>query len=69
MKVQIIDGKYYRMRRGKLVQIPDEWVGRQTTSKTIRQRPSKKIHKLRKNLKHPWNIKYRKIKENERTSS
>jgi hypothetical protein len=36
-----IEGKSYRMRRGKLVEIPAEWVGRQTTKKTIRQRLSK----------------------------
>jgi hypothetical protein len=24
----LIDGHYYRVRRGKLVQIPDEWVGK-----------------------------------------
>lgn len=38
----------YRMRRGKLVKVPTEWVGNITTSETIRQRPSKRIHKLRR---------------------
>ena len=37
-----IDGKFYRKRRGKLVQIPDEWVGHTTHSQTIRKRKSKK---------------------------
>ena len=36
-----IDGKFYRMRRGKLVLIPDEWVGATTTSQTKRKRLSK----------------------------
>lgn len=47
-----IDGKTYRMRRGKLVEIPEKWVGNCTTKKTIRQRPSKQIHKLRKFMKY-----------------
>lgn len=42
------DGKQYRMRRGKLVEIPEEWVGKITHASTIRKRPSKQIHKLRK---------------------
>lgn len=36
------DGKFYRMRRGKLVEIPMEWVGKTVDSQTIRKRPSKK---------------------------
>ena len=31
----------YRVRRGKLVEIPSEWVGNITTKETIRQRTSK----------------------------
>jgi lipoate-protein ligase A len=31
----------YRKRRGKLVEIPPEWVGNVTTKATIRQRTSK----------------------------
>lgn len=42
------DGKHFRMRRGKLVQIPAEWVGKVCDPQTIRKRPSKTIHKLRK---------------------
>lgn len=42
------DGKHYRMRRGKLVEIPQEWVGQVPHPATIRKRPSKQIHKLRK---------------------
>lgn len=33
-----IDGVFYRIRRGKLVKIPDEWVGKITTKSTIRNR-------------------------------
>lgn len=33
-----IDGTFYRVRRGKLVKIPDEWVGKITTKSTIRDR-------------------------------
>lgn len=36
-----IDGKFYRMRRGKLVLIPDEWVGTTVTPQRKRQRLSK----------------------------
>jgi hypothetical protein len=31
----------YRVRRGKLVEIPPEWIGNVTTKETIRQRTSK----------------------------
>ena len=33
-----LNGKYYRMRRGKLVEIPLEWVGKITTRQTIKRR-------------------------------
>ncbi|KKN54362.1 hypothetical protein LCGC14_0593400 [marine sediment metagenome] len=36
------DGKYYRWRRGRLVEIPPEWVGKVTHPQTIRKRKSKK---------------------------
>lgn len=32
------DGKCYRMRRGKLVEIPPEWVGKITHKSTRRKR-------------------------------
>ena len=41
------DGKFYRMRRGKLVEIPEEWVGKVTTPQTIAKRPSKMTNKAR----------------------
>ena len=34
------DGKFYRMRRGKLVEIPSEWVGQTTHEQTKRKRRS-----------------------------
>lgn len=40
-----IDGKFYRMRRGKLVEIPAEWVGQIPTARTIRNRPSKQSNR------------------------
>lgn len=43
-----IDGRFYRERRGKLVEIPQKWVGRVTSQQTIRKRPSKLTHKLRR---------------------
>lgn len=44
----LIDGKFYRKRRGRLVPIPDEWVNKITTPATIRQRPSKLPRKVRR---------------------
>lgn len=46
------DGKVYRMRRGKLVEIPAEWVGQVTSRQTINARASKQPHKMRKLIKH-----------------
>lgn len=40
------DGKYFRVRRGVLVEIPQEWVGRVTTPQTINKRDSKLTNKL-----------------------
>ena len=47
-----IDGKFYRWRRGKLVQIPDEWVGKTLHPQTKRKRPSKQIGKRKKSTKY-----------------
>jgi hypothetical protein len=43
-----VDGKFYRVRRGELVQIPDEWVGKVTHPQTMRKRPSKMNRKVRR---------------------
>jgi len=58
------DGKFYRLRRGKLVEIPEKWLGSVTSRQTINKRPSKQIHKLRKLMKYPYN-KRRKQQEQE----
>lgn len=42
MKLLEKDGKFYRMRRGVLVEIPPQWVGKVTYPQTIRKRPSKR---------------------------
>ena len=34
----MIGNNFYRKRRGKLVQIPEEWVGKTTHPQTIRKR-------------------------------
>ena len=36
-----INGKFYRKRRGVLVEIPEEWVGKTVEPQTIRKRKSK----------------------------
>ena len=36
-----LNGRFYRMRRGKMVRIPDEWVGETVHDQTKRKRPSK----------------------------
>lgn len=48
-----LDGKFFRIRRGKLVEIPPEWVGKDTNKCTIRKRKSKLIHKLRRGKPKP----------------
>jgi hypothetical protein len=40
-------GKYFRVRRNILVEIPSTWVGNITTPATIRHRPSKLTKKQR----------------------
>lgn len=44
-----IDGKFYRERRGKLVEIPAEWVNQVPTSRTIRNRASRLTNKDKRN--------------------
>jgi hypothetical protein len=55
-----INGKYYRRRKGKLVEIPQEWFGKVTTKRTKRKRKEaalmkkvsrkRRIKELRKEL-------------------
>lgn len=40
-KLLEVDGKFFRKRRGKVVEIPPEWVGKVTHKQTIRKRASK----------------------------
>lgn len=49
------------MRRGVLVEIPDKWFGNVTTPKTIRQRKSKLIGKVKRQV-NDWNIRYKDMK-------
>lgn len=42
MKRIEISGEFFRYRRGILVKIPDEWVGKTTYKQTIRKRKSKR---------------------------
>lgn len=44
------DGKFYRMRRGKLVEIPPEWKGKVTGKKTKRDRKTFKAAAKQKPL-------------------
>jgi len=37
-----VDGKYYRIRRGKQVEIPAEWMGKTVFPKNIARRKSKR---------------------------
>jgi len=46
-----IGNSYYRMRKGKLVKIPNKWVDQVTHPQTIRKRLSKMTHKLRRRVK------------------
>ena len=41
-----------RVRRGKLVAIPDKWVGQTTSQQTIRKRQSKHSRKMR--MRRSW---------------
>lgn len=41
-KIVDVDGKKFRWRRGKLVEIPPEWVGKVPSGQTIAKRKSKK---------------------------
>jgi hypothetical protein len=49
------DGKFYRMRRGKLVEIPAEWVGEVVHARTMRERRSKLVGKVARDVKYAFN--------------
>lgn len=49
---KIEEEKVYRMRRGKLVEIPEKWLGVVTTRQTIRKRRSKATKAQRNTQNH-----------------
>jgi hypothetical protein len=54
-----IAGKFYRLRGGKWVQIPDKWVGKTIHRQTINKRSSKLTGKYKRRQKgHLFNHKY-----------
>lgn len=65
------DGKFYRLRRGKLVEIPAEWVGKVATPQTIRSRASKQTGKVAREVKYDYNhnVKDREIEIAEKFAS
>jgi len=51
-----ISGKYFRVRRGKLVEIPEKWEGIVARPQTIRKRQSKLTRKQKNgDIKNNWN--------------
>ena len=46
-KVIVTPDGTFRWRRGKLVRIPDEWVGKTVSKKTINKRQSKLVRRGR----------------------
>jgi hypothetical protein len=53
------DGKFYRMRRGKLVEIPAEWIGEVVYPQTVRERASKLTGKVAREVKYAENGNYK----------
>lgn len=48
----VIDGKVYRYRKGKLVQIPPEWVGKIPHAQTMNKRKSRRGGRRTRKLKN-----------------
>jgi hypothetical protein len=53
------DGKFYRMRRGELVEIPAAWLGQVVYPQTVRERSSKRIGKAARESKYADNRNYK----------
>jgi hypothetical protein len=53
------DGKFYRMRRGKLVERPVEWVGQVVYPQTVRERASSHTGKVAREAKYAGNRNYK----------
>ncbi len=66
-----IEGKFYRMRRGELVQIPDEWIGETVYSSQKRHRLSHLKRKLAKSTNGYTIMKYpsREVKQHKKNSA
>jgi hypothetical protein len=58
------DGKFYRMRRGKEVEIPPEWLGKVTSRQTINKRASRQTRQQR-DAKMPAKLKFQDRLEHE----
>jgi hypothetical protein len=52
----------FRIRRGKLVEIPEEWVGQTAHPQTIRKRDSKLTRKMRNATKNGGMVRERQEK-------
>jgi hypothetical protein len=50
-----IDEKFYRLRRGDLVEIPQQWLNVVPTKGTINNRPSKLTNKLARSTRWRYN--------------
>lgn len=51
------DGKFFRVRKGREVEIPTKWVGNVTFPQTIRKRPSKLGRRYKQKVKRWLNPK------------
>lgn len=47
-----IDGIFYRLRRGRWVPIPSDWLNKTTSHRTQRNRPSHLIGKIKRSSRH-----------------
>jgi hypothetical protein len=63
MKAIIEDGKVFRIRRGKKVEVPAEWVGVIPTQHTKRHRLSNYINKIKRVVKQKRNASVGKFKD------
>lgn len=50
-----IDDRFFRARRGMLVEIPKEWVGKTLAGQTKSKRQSKETRKQKNYCKQNWN--------------
>lgn len=50
-----VDGRFFRARRGVLVEIPKKWVGKTLSGQTKSKRQSKETRKQKNYCKQNWN--------------